>query len=99
MQVEQISLLSSAIAPIRDNLGIGLANRTTGRIRAMWRKVRGNKEAFERNARHNATVTTRQVLRATARRDAWELVRDIDAPRKNRRRMMLNRARREWRAV
>jgi len=50
-------------------------------------------------AQRNALVQTRQVLRATARRDAMFLINDIAGgePRKNRRRMALARARSEWR--
>ena len=52
-------------------------------------------------ARHNLGVQTRQVLRARARRDAMDLVNDMAGgePRKNRRRMALARARRDWRPV
>jgi hypothetical protein len=50
-------------------------------------------------AQANKAVRTRQVLRAQARQDAMELVREIAGgePRKNRRRMALSMARRDWR--
>jgi hypothetical protein len=53
----------------------------------------------EIHRQRNALVQTRQVLRAQARRDAMTLVNDIAGgePRKNRRRMALAMARREWR--
>ncbi len=63
-----------------------------------WREIQSAREAIDSdNHLRNKSVRSRQVLRAEARRDAMEIFSEYNEPRRNRRRMALSRARRDWR--
>ncbi len=87
---------------MKTNRAVRMWNRFVERFNRMPLRVR--EELAVRGwafAQANKAVQTRQVLRAQARQDAMALVKEIAGgePRKNRRRMALAMARREWRPV
>jgi hypothetical protein len=75
-------------------------NRVVRRVMGLPREMRSEWAVRGRMiAAGNASVQSRQVLRAQARRDAMDLVKEIAGgePRRNRRKMALAMARRDWR--